>query len=184
MSSYLCHNIGREQYDLCRGISKWKESVNTGRLRWHYISTAYKFFLGWRWMPVSSLAEIICNYRYCILDECIFLPVQCNSLLTAFLQGFITVFLSEVQDAKTHAVGLDFIQPWFKNSADNGFRILSNKLGFLDKVWAIPRSKSFIIIRQMLWICRPLAFSCCSWPFTKKFSGKRINTDNSWGWET
>ena len=132
-------------------------------------------------MPVSSLAEIICNYGYRILDECIFLLVQCNSLLTAFLQGFITVFLSEVQDTKTHAVGLDFIQPWFKNSADNGFRILSNKLGFLDKVWAIPLSKSFIIIRQMLWICRPLAFSCCSWPFTKKFSGKRINTDNSWG---
>lgn len=130
-------------------------------------------------MPVSSLAEIICNYRYRILDECIFLLVQCNSLLTAFLQGFVTVFLSEIQNAKTHAVGLDFIQPGFKNSADNGFRILSNKLCFLDKIGTIPLGKSFIIIWQMLRICRPLAFSGGSWLFTKEFTGKRINTNNS-----
>lgn len=59
------------------------------------------------------------------------------------------------------------------------FRILSNKLCFLDKEGTIPLGKSFIIIWQMLRICRPLAFSGGSGPFTKEFTGKRINTNNS-----
>ena len=55
---------------ICKSLAAGQESVDTWCFKWHYISTTYRFLLGWRWMPVSSLAEIVCNFKISCVREC------------------------------------------------------------------------------------------------------------------